>query len=61
MDVREIQERLTAKGYDCGEIDGIMGPITEAAIKAFQEVHDLDADGIVGPLTEAALMEDPLE
>ncbi len=34
--------------------DGIFGPMTEAATKAWQSAHGLVADGIVGPLTRAA-------
>jgi len=36
-------------------VDGIKGPKTIAAIKAFQSSHGLVADGIVGPKTTAAL------
>jgi hypothetical protein len=36
-------------------VDGRMGPKTKAAVKAFQQAHDLAVDGIVGPQTRAAL------
>lgn len=36
-------------------IDHDFGPKTEAAVKAFQTAHGLEADGIVGRLTWAAL------
>lgn len=37
------------------KIDGDFGEITEAAVRAFQELSDLEPDGIVGPLTWRAL------
>lgn len=36
-------------------VDGIFGPNTEKAVKAFQTTNGLFADGIVGPLTWAKL------
>lgn len=35
--------------------DGIFGPLTYIAVKAFQSSHGLVADGIVGPLSRTAL------
>jgi peptidoglycan hydrolase-like protein with peptidoglycan-binding domain len=35
--------------------DGINGPKTIAAVKAFQSAHGLTVDGIAGPLTNAAI------
>src|SRR5207245_2096874 len=34
-----IQARLHNLGYDVGPIDGIIGPRTQEAIRAFQEDH----------------------
>ncbi len=53
--VRELQQRLTDQGFDPGPIDGIFGPQTEAAVRAFQRAAGLEDDGIVGPWTWAWL------
>lgn len=49
-DVRAMQEMLTKLGYDVGakdgKADGIFGPKTEEAVKAFQTANGLPADGI---------------
>lgn len=54
-DVRAYQEQLGRLGYYDGAIDGIRGPQTIAAVKAFQKAKGLTADGIIGPQTVAAL------
>ena len=54
-DVLAVQERLAQLGYDPGPLDGIYGPQTEAAVRAFQSDHGLTVDGIVGPQTYRAL------
>ena len=38
--VREIQMRLARAGYYCGPIDGVMGPRTRYAIRAYQRSHN---------------------
>lgn len=38
-----------------GSLDGVDGPLTKAAVKAFQRVSGLVVDGIVGPQTIMAL------
>ena len=48
--VRTLQQLLRARNHPVA-IDGIFGPNTEAAVKAFQQSKGLAADGIVGPLT----------
>ena len=56
-DVKKLQTALDELGYDLGApgIDGIIGPITEKAIKEFQKANGLIADGVAGPETIAAL------
>jgi hypothetical protein len=48
-------QRLLAKDGSNLEIDGIFGPGTQSAVKAFQRRHGLTVDGIVGPQTWKAL------
>jgi N-acetylmuramoyl-L-alanine amidase len=50
-----VQARLNNLGYDCGPVDGVNGPRTQAAVKAFQKDHGLEVDGIPGPKTQDAL------
>ncbi len=50
-DVMTVQAALLDKGVNPGGIDGVYGPATEAAVKAFQKANALEADGIVGPKT----------
>jgi len=69
---REIQTALAAKGYETGGQDGIAGPVTQAAILAYEIDNGLlltaepsDAllqmikDGRRGPATNAALTPGP--
>ena len=58
-EVRILQERLIEAGYDLGKsgADGIFGPITEAAIKEFQESAGLVVDGIYGQNTHTSLVD----
>ena len=52
-----IQGRLYNLGHYTGKIDGIKGPETEDAIRAFQEKYGLKVDGEPGPATQAKLQE----
>jgi len=52
---KEIQTRLKKWGYYNGAIDGILGPKSISAIKAFQKKYGLVQDGIVGPKTAAKM------
>jgi peptidoglycan hydrolase-like protein with peptidoglycan-binding domain len=53
--VRTLQDLLRARGHGVA-VDGIFGPNTDAAVRAFQQQHGLAVDGIVGPNTWSALI-----
>jgi peptidoglycan hydrolase-like protein with peptidoglycan-binding domain len=53
--VRGLQRLLRRHGYEPGPIDGLYGPLTEAAVKRFQQAHGLAVDGAVGPQTSRAV------
>lgn len=55
MDVHALQSFLLSAGYDPGEIDGVFGRKTEAALKAWQAAKGLLVDGVIGPKTRDAL------
>ena len=55
-DVAALQSRLTEMGFDCGRVDGIYGPRTEAAVKDFQKSVGITTDGKCGPATIIALI-----
>lgn len=44
-DVRTLQQRLNEAGYGVGTADGIMGPNTQAGLRAFQRDQGLVPDG----------------
>lgn len=45
--MREVQTALQARGYDPGPIDGVMGYRTRAAVRRFQNDHNLSPTGEV--------------
>lgn len=53
--IRTVQTKLKRWGYYTGNVDGIFGSKTTAAVKYFQRKNGLAVDGIVGPKTAAAL------
>lgn len=54
-EVRQIQTKLKRWGYYSGNVDGIYGSQTLAAVKWFQSKNGLTVDGIAGPKTLAAM------
>ncbi len=51
--VKRLQKLLLAHGLlpEAALVDGDFGEITELAVEAFQQRHDLGIDGVAGPMT----------
>src|SRR5436190_139102 len=54
-DVAALQVALYARGLYAGDVDGLPGPATAGAVRAFQRRERLAPDGIAGPRTRRAL------
>jgi peptidoglycan hydrolase-like protein with peptidoglycan-binding domain len=44
-DIREVQQSLNDKGFDCGPADGYLGPRTRTGIRQFQKSENLSVTG----------------
>jgi hypothetical protein len=55
ISVSQLQQALFVLGFDPEGVDGIFGPKTEIAVRAFQDQRGLQMDGLVGSQTKAAL------
>jgi hypothetical protein len=53
--VEKLQTLLNNAGYNCGTVDGIFGPKTEAGVKQLQAAYHLPETGIVDESTQGAL------
>ena len=49
--VKYLQQKLNALGFNVGGVDGSFGPKTLAGVRAFQKANGLAVDGVVGPAT----------
>lgn len=57
-DVLAVQRRLRELGFNAvGRADGLFGPLTERAVRAFQARSGVAVDGVVGPVTWGALFD----
>jgi hypothetical protein len=53
--VTGAQARLANLGYDTGDVDGKLGPVTAAALREFQEDHGLEVTGALDAPTRERL------
>lgn len=53
--VRQMQQALKDKGHDPGDIDGVMGAKTKAALKDFQKAEGLKETGMLDKDTKSKL------
>ena len=54
--IRILQADLAKVGCYSGKIDGVSGPMTATAIRAFQTASGLPVDGVYGSLTRTKLL-----
>jgi len=56
QDIRKAQQALMNKGHNPGSVDGVMGPRTREAIKAFQSANGLTETGKLDAQTAEKLV-----
>ncbi|HUI55331.1 MAG TPA: peptidoglycan-binding protein [Bryobacteraceae bacterium] len=54
-EIEGVQARLNNIGFPCGEVDGVKGPVTTAALKRFQRSQGLTESGEIDQKTLQAL------
>jgi N-acetylmuramoyl-L-alanine amidase len=54
-DVAALQERLVVLGLLPGPVDGVFGPLTDAALRELQRALGISADGVCGSRTLRAM------
>lgn len=57
-DLDGVQKALSKLGFDPGKVDGVDGPNTQKAVRAFQAHASIDIDGKVGKQTRKALTDE---
>ena len=53
--IESVQKTLKEKGHDPGPVDGVMGPQTTAALRAYQKKQGLEVTGRLDTATHAKL------
>jgi membrane-bound lytic murein transglycosylase B len=53
--IEDLQRQLNRLSFDAGPVDGVMGSLTQAALREFQAANGIIADGYPGQKTLCAL------
>jgi peptidoglycan hydrolase-like protein with peptidoglycan-binding domain len=53
--IRSVQQTLKQQNLYRGRVDGVWGPATEAAVRSYQQQHNLNASGQLDPQTLGAM------
>lgn len=59
--VASVQKALRAVGFDPGPVDGLVGPRTRSAVRAYQEARGLPQDGVITKTLLASLAKEVTE
>ena len=54
-EVRQAQKKLNDLGYQSGQVDGVLGPRTQAALRDFQQAKNIAVTGRLDEKTTNAL------
>jgi peptidoglycan hydrolase-like protein with peptidoglycan-binding domain len=54
-EVKILQTHMNRLGFNSGPVDGILGSITDGAIKRMQKFLGTYQDGLVGPVTRSLI------
>lgn len=57
-EISGVQQRLRNLGFDCGEVDGKLGPHTRDALRAYQQARGLNETGEADEATRDRLQSD---
>jgi pyruvate/2-oxoglutarate dehydrogenase complex dihydrolipoamide acyltransferase (E2) component len=55
MPLMRWQRMLNQLGFEAGRLDGVMGPLTEGAVRAFQKSETLEETGVTDVITATRL------
>ena len=53
--IRSVQQSLQQGGLYQGRVDGVWGPSTQAAVRGYQQQHNMNATGQLDQATLAAM------